>query len=668
MWGGIYVEDQCDVRITGSNEHMVQIKNANTGIFILEEFLNIEDGFYSSGSGYVIPRFSEEFPFCFHNNTSPDPEPCKNSLVQLNWVDFRNNYFHFYAMNVVDWGSYIRNSNFTCDPYEMIAPYQPQNINGEDVVFQTEACIVGFMNYLGIRKGFFEADDSGPFNNDGVQFENNYFSDAFYGILMPGANYLNLPNTFKSIDKCAIRYFYYLDPTRGDIRVEVNNQYIQLRAEKDPALSYQERELSNVWNKINGFNAPARYYDLSGNIARHGLSTGFLKIQGSIVDPSLQIGIFVNNDFDSDAFEDARETTCINGVSRKRPQVRSLYFPATFKNNIIVRTGFESVFTDNTQKAYGIYSGYTDLIENNQFEGLSVGAYLHQLVNVITQNQFRACRTGINIKPQFTFPSANPPPGGFGSFPNLTQPISLRLECNLFEPFTASSVPQVGLNLETGHLIGQIGAEPSPNYQRALAGNVWPTIEGTDRNMVIGNGYDVHDYWASPSNWTSIKNNNTSGSPLRYYRFKNEFVGTTIGAVDRDRAEFEGYTTKAYTTANSFTPPGGSSAFLRICDNSAVVGQIYFPTDFVGNDPNKLSINENPIQVTQQDNGLTVSSTNTYSVENIKLFDVTGRLLISNNNIRNASTNVSLIGIKRGTYILKVQNSNGEVFSTKVVY
>jgi hypothetical protein len=545
----------------------------------------------------------------------------------------------------------------------MIAPYQPQDINGEEVVFQTEACIVGFMNYQGITKGFFEADNSGPFNNDGVQFSNNSFSDAFYGILMPGANYLNLPNTFKNIDKCAIRYFYNLDPSRV-MRVEVNNQNIQLRAEKDPALSYQERELSNVWNKINGFNAPARYYDLSGNIARHGLSTGYMKIQGSIIDPGLQIGIFVNNDFDSDAFEIGRQSSCINGVTRVRPHGRAFYFPGTFKNNIIVRTGFESVFTDNTQKAYGIYSGYTDLLDNNQFVGLSVGANLHQLVGSVTQNQFRACKTGINIKPQFTFPSA----GGIGSFPNITDPTILRLECNLFEPFTASSASQVGLNLEAGHLVGQVGAEPNQYYTRGFAGNVWPTIEGTDRNMSIGNGYDVHDFWASPSNWTSIKNNNSGGNNVNYFRFKNEFVGTTVGNVNRDRAQDFDINVKAYTTANNFTPPVGSNAFIRICDNTAVAGQVYFPTDFVGKDPNKLSIIENPIQVTQQDNGLTVSSTNTYSVENINLYDVTGRLLISNKNIGNKRTQVPLSGIKRGTYILKIQNSNGEIISTKVVY
>ena len=660
MWGGIIVEDQCDLLIKGTKDNNVQIRNANTGVFVLEEYLLVDDTQFNPTLGNY-PMFSEEFPFRFHNNdidTLGEPLPCSKSTIQLEYVDFRNNYFHFYAMNIVEYDSYIKNSTFSCDPYEMIAPYQPQVINGEEVVFQTEACIVGFMHYRALN-GFFETQAGNTFSNGGVQFSNNTFSDAFYGILMPGANYFNEPNTFKNIDKCAIRYFYYIctEGEAGKI-VEINNQDIQLRAVKDPALEYQDRELSNVWNKINGFDGPARYYDQSSNLARHGLSTGFLKIQNQTVDPNLQIGIFVNNDYNSAAYE-----TSIGGPGSLTGAYGivgvNYFYPASFHNNRIVRTGFEDVFEDQSQKAYGIYSGYTNNIINNHFEGLTVGAFLHQGIGAIKENQFISCNTGINIKNQLPIHYAAEYPG----FINV--PVGLRLECNLFEPFAASNTPQVGLNLESGHMVGYIGTPPTFDYQRGLAGNVWPTAANWDRSELLGD--DVHDVWTSPTNWTSIKNNNTGTRIVNYYRFKNEFVGTTVGNVDRDRAEFEGFATKAYTTANGFTPPVGSSAYMRICDNSGAAGQIYFPTPFISND-GSINQNKGNIQVATQENGLLVSSKDISTIESIQLFDITGRLLISNKEIKNISTQVPLEGIRRGTYILKVLNSNGEVFSTKVIY
>ncbi len=184
-----------------------------------------------------------------------------------------------------------------------------------------------------------------------------------------------------------------------------------------------------------------------------------------------------------------------------------------------------------------------------------------------------------------------------------------------------------------------------------------------------GTNGDVHDNWTSPSNWTSIKNNNTGTSILNYYRFKNEFVGTTLGAVNRNFAQdVLGIETKTYTTANYFTPPIGSNSYIRICDNTSVVGQVYFPVPFISNEGGGVLPSKDNIQVATQENGLLVSSKDLTTIESIQLFDITGRLLISNKEINNVSTQIPLNGIKRGTYILKVLNSNGEVFSTKVVY
>ena len=106
---------------------------------------------------------------------------------------------------------------------------------------------------------------------------------------------------------------------------------------------------------------------------------------------------------------------------------------------------------------------------------------------------------------------------------------------------------------------------------------------------------------------------------------------------------------------------------MRICDNSGAAGQIYFPTPFISND-GSINQNKGNIQVATQENGLLVSSKDISTIESIQLFDITGRLLISNKEIKNISTQVPLDGIKRGTYILKVLNTNGELFSTKVIY
>ncbi|NDD58976.1 MAG: hypothetical protein EBZ47_06995 [Chlamydiae bacterium] len=85
MWGGIFVEDQCDITLEGTPGDRIELSNANTGVFVYEEYLDVED------PEEIFPESSDAFPFCWHNNQSPNfedgPTGCSRSQVKFNYVN-----------------------------------------------------------------------------------------------------------------------------------------------------------------------------------------------------------------------------------------------------------------------------------------------------------------------------------------------------------------------------------------------------------------------------------------------------------------------------------------------------------------------------------------------------------------------------------------------------
>ena len=222
------------------------------------------------------------------------------------------------------------------------------------------------------------------------------------------------------------------------------------------------------------------------------------------------------------------------------------------------------------------------------------------------------------------------------------------------------------LNTKQFTNIGKSNTYPFPV---TLSGNVFPTASGTDRSIlpVNGNGRptDVNDAvygWSSPSNWTSIKNN--SANTVNYYRFKNEFVGNVYPT---NTVDFDISTTnkKAYTSANGFTPPTGSTDdYQLICDNTEVAGSVYFPVPYISNTSNGTTPKPT-IGISMSDNAVNINTSGTATLSQVQVSDILGRIIGNYNNINSNNFSVPSTQFQKGVFIIKVSDSEGKTYTSK---
>jgi hypothetical protein len=156
---------------------------------------------------------------------------------------------------------------------------------------------------------------------------------------------------------------------------------------------------------------------------------------------------------------------------------------------------------------------------------------------------------------------------------------------------------------------------------------------------------------------------------LRFHflrRGTSRFVGTVNStALVRINASVSGI--KAYTSANNFTPPAGSNAYLRICDNTQIVNTVYFPTSLIGSDRSPIKTEElKTIEVSVQSELVDIRSKGNTFISQVQVVDLLGRTIVMYSDINAAAFKLPLNQLKNGTYIVQVLDSEGKPYTSKI--
>ena len=467
-------------------------------------------------------------------------------------------------------------------------------------------------------------------------------------------------NYYNNILYSGIRYFslFIDDPNTGGIPISsglgwyLQNQNFSYHFPNGyhSKFKYQLDNLKSYWNDINGFQEVTSDFLNSGNIAKFGLSTGYTKYDGEPIKHPL--ALFCNS---------ASEMEIPEGQELTYPDqsnlANSLRFSLDVRNNGIANN------SEYYLPIHGILMGQSDFcqINENVFKSLDLGISLSIPIKKMERNRFVNNKIGIQITPQRIFD--NP----LTTAPEYIQGF-LQFNCNYFA--TENTTQEVGLKVENGVQAIDIGGTNASGSNTPGA-NLWPTADGIDRSTTPvdeeDNEIDVNQGWQSPSNWTSILNENSGTTNLvRYHRFKNEFVGTVSSPplVDRD---YSVSGIKAYTSANNFTPPAGSNAYLRVCDNTQIVGTVYFPVPLIGSDRGPIKADElKNIEVSVQPERVDIRSRGNSTISQVQVVDLLGRTIVIYSDINAAAFKLPLNQLKNGTYIIQVLDSERKPYTSKI--
>ena len=648
-WGGIYIGNGGVLNVQKLDENQTTyyptIANANVGVCVMR---NIDEG---GTNPLRQDNLSITFPFI------EDSETAFNDATTIN-IDggiFFNNYFHIYSLSPMKNG-YIKNSSFDCNPSSMLYPYEPKIIDGREQFTVTEAAIVGHSsNYT--NSYFFNTNSSGLYNSidevafANTQIENNGFGNCLYGILNPGCGIQNL-NIYKDIYLSGIRYFG--TPNISGHPISIKNQRIRFSKSTSDydKVSRQINNLNTYWNSINGFYEPTIDFLGSSNIAKVGLSTGLIKHQGQ--DVTYPIGIYVNNEEDYEV-DGSQELTFPNLSSY--PSTRGA--AVEFENN--------QLFYEERQEtipAVGILAGSTYVIVNNTIASFHIGASVNYFRPrssgsngvVFSENRFLNNLSNLIIKPVVLDVSGLPG--------NL-----VRLKCNYFE--TNNAPDSKGIIIKNGCPVINFGSYTTfPSISYSLSSNVWPVSVGTNRSITPVDAdnmeMDVNDAWQSPSNWTSIVNENTTNSGLvNYYRYKNEFVGrvipdnpTVLNVNAPDQL------LKAYTTAN--TAPVTGTNYELVCSGTMVTQAVYFPTPSIRIGGGTTTKPKQNIEIGVSNNDVSVVIKGGETLNYIQVSDLLGRVIGKYNHINATNFTLPASEFQKGVYIINVLDSKGRSYTTKL--
>ncbi|SFD00109.1 Por secretion system C-terminal sorting domain-containing protein [Flexibacter flexilis DSM 6793] len=336
-----------------------------------------------------------------------------------------------------------------------------------------------------------------------------------------------------------------------------------------------------------------------------------------------------------------------NAIPNMAFQVANNGVPAVYgiinaKNstNLITGNTFEGLDDVTMKYSIGIAATSISTIKQNTFNTLWRG--LHWVngaghTATVEGNQFNANLYGLYLDNSL---------GGTAQ--------TLNLKCNTFEPNQTASYTQTGLYVSANTSLNNIGGDGTQSMGYVMpAGNVWPVKTGTVRSQLpqtsTGNTiYDVeasNSYWASPNNWVSIENN---GSAFKYWRYKNEFVGTTVHP----------YTTSPVSMGIPLAttdPVQQTTGITLICTGFIPATPILFPVSRMGN-PNVIAgissglgqsvrLYPNPAR----DKVMIESKAGSV----IELMSVTGQLLHREVS-QSEQTEMSLNSLRTGIYVLKV--------------
>jgi len=383
----------------------------------------------------------------------------------------------------------------------------------------------------------------------------------------------------------------------------------------------------------------APVFTLSSNIAKFGLSTGYIKYEGNnMLSP---IGIYLNNDADEPFPASQDMTYTLDNTINPPIQI----FPNTASkfsvNNNHISKGAES---DITKPIIGIIGGTIDDAINNSFVNLNKGITLNVPIVNVQRNKFINNIIGLEMKPML-------PNQSMGS-------QRTNFNCNYFE--TDNAITRTGIEINPGTQQFQFGFYQNDDVY-SLGGNVWPTASTVNRS--IASSQDVNLDWASPSNWNSIKNN--SSTNLNYFRFNNEFVGNTSSLVNIQRAQSLGSPFKAFTNANNNVPSGNAN-YVQVCDGSLSATTVFFPTPLIFNSDNPIGGKLPEVQIYFEGNSYTVKATSDY-IQTLYMTDITGRILFKEMDVKKTSIELPTSGLATGTYLIHTITTSGKRSTSKLI-
>jgi hypothetical protein len=674
MWGGIVIHEKSSLAIKGNKEQPVSISNANHAILL--NYPNrptnapwINNQQFKDADGYY-------FNVATGNN---------QALIQVNYTNFHNNYFHIYCIQELRNGSYTSNSKFTCNPDLMLPPYEPQLINDELQKFQTEACIVGYdgektygeTEYQ--HQGFFPTYNTinGVSTYAGVNISNCEFSNAFFGIRMPYQTKFASPNKYKDISLAAIAFLgWHLDLAE----YEVSNQDITLPtnlADSDylKYFQYQSVNLEDVWDWINGYNSTPNVSITdseeqglaslpSSERSRVGLSIGRPDV--FTTDVSTTIDAPMNYTF---------------GIISDNMVSAAGYFGTNraiiFRNNRI--SSSDPFDASKWNFHYGIYAGGIKELSNNRFFDLNYAAsgQVGRFETSLQGNYF------YNNVVSSRFFALEPLSGTI---------LPFKMSCNIYDFDKASNTNQTfrGLVFSGAANVPIItGTYDLPIIIEDPSGNIFPTKHSNREllpyNLITEASVDVNathsttssQHWESPDNWVSITNytqsltNPAVPNNTIYHRFRNEFIGRTFpdhfqpnSAIALAAASPNRY---AYTSANDATNLEGDQ-YVKVCDNSDAAGIIAFPTvsAFV-NKPKTPDFGKDKLIISQSElaKEITLGTQQNQVIVDYQLIDASGKLVRASES-KSASITFSSNGLPTGFYsvILKTEKS---VLTSKLI-
>jgi hypothetical protein len=206
--------------------------------------------------------------------------------------------------------------------------------------------------------------------------------------------------------------------------------------------------------------------------------------------------------------------------------------------------------------------------------------------------------------------------------------VQLNLGCNTFKTGGAISNYQSrnGIKLNSGASVADIGGDgenANGNLHPNPAGNVWPEGNGRHGTSIAG--------WNSPSNWTSIYK--SSGTPIIYNRYKNEFVENSFSNYIQNPATFDAITsefdrrlqTDVVICENVSFPPNSFPGRVASKQTVTDISDIKLPISLYPNPTtgeikfHGLSENKTYIAKTISSSGLIVESSAMYNKSNLDL-------------------------------------------------
>ena len=239
------------------------------------------------------------------------------------------------------------------------------------------------------------------------------------------------------------------------------------------------------------------------------------------------------------------------------------------------------------------------------------------------------------------------------------------LKCNYFE--TDNAPDSKGIIIKNGCPAIDFGFYTNINVKN-LSSNVWPVSAGTNRSITPVDAdnmeVDVNVAWNSPSNWSSIVNENTTGSSLvNYYRYKNEFVGRVIpnGLVEINHT---GITLKAYTAAN--TAPVTSTNYESVCSGTVVTQAVYFPTPNIRTGDGSDTKPKQNIEIGVSSNEVSVVIKGSATLNFVQVSDLLGRVIGKYSGINSTYFTLPVSEFQKGVYIINVLDSEGKSYTNKL--